>query len=1034
MRKPLPLIFCVVLIFIGNIHLFAQLVSQQEVLPASGTDNPSPAFVDYQYENPELQEVEDLFLAENYFKASDLYLQYAKKFQAENEWEGYLYCLNQYTDCLRLTRNFNDAKIQLTTNVRDGKTYLGEEHPLVATAYYLLGICYDYTNQPDSALYYHNTALQMRLHLLGEQHLDVAKSYNGIGDVYRWYWRDYYNADHFYTKSLNIKEQLDQQSENVLSSRNFFVSYYNLATTNRGKGDLDRALFYGLKALSLIDSASSRANYCHSMLANIYNTRNQLDKATFHYQKAIELYKLSKSKIGWELPVYYNNLGYALRKQKHYDSALQHFYAALRLGKKLKHQKVLSDAYMGLADLHLAKEQYDSAAYYYKKLLSGNLKFYGERHRESSKAKLYIGNFYQARNEYDRAVHYYQAAIDMEKPENDTIHNILEKSKTNLYLYQIIGAKAKTLKKKYLAQKDSIQLLTQSIEASLLADSIIDIYRTLFIQEGAKLYFSDKIQPIYEQAIDCAYLLYNQTKDSAYTNIAFQFIEKSKSRVLLESILKAELKNQAGLPDSLFSLEKKLQVQLAHYRNKLHDEEKKATPDQAKVQSFQNKIFEIIRSQEKLSNSLQKNYPNYYSSIYHKRSVRFSELLAYHQEHNIAVLEYYWGKNAVYAIGVDTHGDIFFKKIDNNHSLYESVLSLISLIKQGPLAPQKSQQDQFHQFTEVSLSLYRQIFPFKRNPEKVQKLLIIPDGPLAFLPFDALISQESLTKAINYKNLAYLHQEYCISYAYSYELLKHHRFRQSNKQALKMLALSYSSPTSSKESDILRSNGLTQDILNTSRELDAIQQILPGNYLKGKAATEDYFKKHATQYDLIHLALHGSADQEQNQNTLLRFRDDHTSEEDGRLHPYELYNLNLNAQLVVLSACESGLGKLYQGEGVYSMARAFTYAGSPTIVMSLWEINDRITADIMSNFYQQLNEGHSIDEGLYQAKNNYLNSSDPLEAHPLYWASFVPLGKMTRIVTEEQMHQRQLLQWVVIAALVITLGLLSKKILKKIRK
>ena len=119
--------------------------------------------------------------------------------------------------------------------------------------------------------------------------------------------------------------------------------------------------------------------------------------------------------------------------------------------------------------------------------------------------------------------------------------------------------------------------------------------------------------------------------------------------------------------------------------------------------------------------------------------------------------------------------------------------------------------------------------------------------------------------------------------------------------------------------------------------------------------------------------------------------------DDGELHAYELYGLKLKALMAVLSSCESGLGKGYRGEGMISMANAFTYSGCENILMSLWKVNDQTSTTLMDNFYEHLLEGESIDEALRQAKLNYLELSDELTAHPKIWAPLIAYGNLDEV-------------------------------------
>ena len=169
----------------------------------------------------------------------------------------------------------------------------------------------------------------------------------------------------------------------------------------------------------------------------------------------------------------------------------------------------------------------------------------------------------------------------------------------------------------------------------------------------------------------------------------------------------------------------------------------------------------------------------------------------------------------------------------------------------------------------------------------------------------------------------------------------------------------------------------------------------------GNQATEHNFKSKAPNYDILHLAIHGQAD-DSLFNTKLIFKNNLDTIEDGLLYDFELYDLKLKANLVVLSACETGLGKQFKGEGIYSIARGFAYAGCPSIIMSYWKANDRATAQVMNHFYKELTNGKTINRSLRNAKLAYLDQADEFSAHPASWAALVPLGDVDKNVYQKE--------------------------------
>ena len=179
--------------------------------------------------------------------------------------------------------------------------------------------------------------------------------------------------------------------------------------------------------------------------------------------------------------------------------------------------------------------------------------------------------------------------------------------------------------------------------------------------------------------------------------------------------------------------------------------------------------------------------------------------------------------------------------------------------------------------------------------------------------------------------------------------------------------------------------GIKEEVKNISKYLDA------DIYLDYKA-TESSFKQLASDYEILHLAMHTILDDNNPLYSKMAFTQFVDEEEDGLLHAFEVYNMQLNAKLVVLSSCSSGFGKLQEGEGMQSLARSFAYAGCPSILMSLWEVADNATVEMMDYFYKYLIKGFSKPEALRLSKLNFINKADRLKSNPFFWSGFIVLG------------------------------------------
>lgn len=306
------------------------------------------------------------------------------------------------------------------------------------------------------------------------------------------------------------------------------------------------------------------------------------------------------------------------------------------------------------------------------------------------------------------------------------------------------------------------------------------------------------------------------------------------------------------------------------------------------------------------------------------------------------------------------------------------------------------------QFATDAHRLYRSLLaPALSSLPYTAELVIIPDGPLHYLPFQILLekapSPETLA-AENWRELPYLIKTKNIRYEYSAALLlEQSPRRRPHQHYYSGFAPAFSGqPLASRGIGSAVANrhwrgGLIPDLKQNRPEVQTVHQLLrTGQAFLAEAATERAFKQIAPQCRLLHLATHACADDEDPLYSQILFSPD--SAEDGALHAYELYNMQLSADLAVLSACQTGAGRLQRGEGVMSLSRAFKYAGCPNIVMSLWNADDDASKNIILRFFEHLKAGQNKDDALSQAQRDYLRQATLAEAHPSRWATFVLIG------------------------------------------
>ena len=391
------------------------------------------------------------------------------------------------------------------------------------------------------------------------------------------------------------------------------------------------------------------------------------------------------------------------------------------------------------------------------------------------------------------------------------------------------------------------------------------------------------------------------------------------------------------------------------------------------------------------------------------------------------LIEYFWTDSILFSLSLSNQQAILYKiklPIEFNNNL-DRIFKKLTLVQ---LDDSAEMDNSYQSYASAAHQLFNTILSPVLLQDK-KRIIISPDGPLSFLPFEALTTDSTLQ---TWQSAPYLLKTYDVNYTFSCNLLfgnlNHNRSKPS------ILAFAYTNADEDNESNEIPREysdirGRLTEIAGSSEEVDAIQRIfkIEKDYiLKGRLATETAFKDLSEKFEVIHLSVHGEGDMDDELNSLLYFKDEPGSENDGRLYAHELYGLDFrDTRLVVMSACESGIGKNLEGEGTFSMARGFAYAGCSSSVMSLWNVNDRKTADLMSSFYENMHKGHSISYSLVEAKKSFIQDAEVNRlAHPKYWAAFVLIGDSTPIVASS-------LNWKIWLMIGLVIGILFFFLRKK---
>ena len=300
-------------------------------------------------------------------------------------------------------------------------------------------------------------------------------------------------------------------------------------------------------------------------------------------------------------------------------------------------------------------------------------------------------------------------------------------------------------------------------------------------------------------------------------------------------------------------------------------------------------------------------------------------------------------------------------------------------------------------FVQLSQKLYTSLIqPFENQLS--DEVIIIPDGLLCYLPYEALIRPNNVpnSTAYQFKNHDYLLLHHTVVYDYSstfWVSLKQLPRQETAQKALTIAPIF--APLSSR-------NDLSP-LEHNIEEAVSITSIIGGDKIVAEKATKKQLLKDINQYKIVHFSTHGILDEAASERSYLAFSTTpkDTTLEESQLTAAEIFNLKIPAEMVVLSACRTAVGRLYRGEGIMSLARSFRYAGARTLVASLWNVDDTQTPNLMAFFYENLKKGLSKSSALTNAKRQYLTTVSHDKAHPFYWAGFLLIGEETALKTND---------------------------------
>lgn len=854
----------------------------------------------------------------------------------------------------------------------------------------------------------------------------IAEANFNLASLYRTS-SNHSNSIYHIKQAISIyKEEVDSTHLDLIDSYKFLAQSYYL------NEKYSKALTLAKKTLPLYHKqASNQAKNkidLHLLIGNIYTVQSQYDLAEQYYSSAQNTYNKFQQHLSINIQArIYNDLATLKVTQEAILEALAYYQEIVVIRTRLFHEShaSLQKTYLNMGNCYYKLKKYHKAIAYQKRSLLSN-----KNNTPDILSAIYndICNTYKAINKKDSAFTFMSKAIlqynrfekkqdtkfylkvnstllnyqyyntDINSLKQISLKNInstipyKEQSKIHLnlaYIHRDIKQHNKAIQYAIQAYHANINknqvidnpLMLKIIELHLelirntsvtemeqhywLIDKSTDIINNILIKlsfNTDKYLLIEKYRKICTHGIAICNQLYKHTHNEQYLSKAFELSEYNKAVLL--SIQMEQLYTHTQQQDSNYHKKQQLLSQI----NLLESEWKKAqdSNDNTAITTLQIKLFKLNKQYQdqfgKTTVLRQRHHPIPVKDIQKKLN------------DDTAVLSYFYGEKQLYTF-VITNSTIkleiqplsFEKKID-------SLVTMIAILGDS----KHDFRTACYKFDTSAYALYQKIIP----SIKQSNLLIIPDGKLNYLPFEALTTSITIPQhTYGYHQLKYLLYQKVISYAYSVTSYYYQQFKHKNKTNASILGFA----------PFYDNHHLLPRLKANIEEVAFLQKTFKGQFYYKENATKKNYIEQADKFSIIHLATHGYADNYRVQQPQLFFTDNTKDSSQSILFAHEIIQQSLKSDFIILSACQTGIGYWQKGEGIMSLARNFAYAGTPSLLTTLWQINDASSNLLIQDFYTKLPYKNKAI-ALQQAKNDYIQNASAFRAHPYFWAGYILVG------------------------------------------
>ncbi len=771
---------------------------------------------------------------------------------------------------------------------------------------------------------------------------------------------------------------------------------------------LEKGLEQARKSENPLDLIHFNEKICGAFLNNLgwaSSAMGQYDRALEYYQQALAIIKEAKdcflegnllSNLGW----YYYRMGQNDRAREYYQQALavHRAFCIQPINRPFEWRDRGGEArdLNGLACIYMDLGQFDQAREYCQQALAVNRKI---QNRDGEGANLNnLGNIYRHLGQYDQARQALEEGIkiaqEVRRPES-------------LWRAQ---ASLGDLEVKLGDPGQAIQYYRQSLDT-------IEVLRAGLVDKGNRTTFMQSKFHVYDGLIELLRSLHEKDPTKGYDRDSLEIFERKQGRLLLEEIGQSGARNFAGLPEEVKSRETELENRRNNVQAALEQEGSKPKPDGPRLQSLETELSQAREALNALQAELRTKYPDYYALKY-PQPATLAELQAKVLKPGEILLVYgvMQDKTCLWIIG---NGVFMLQTLPvGEEDLARKVAAYRRLVlktgdkERGGVTPQDATKEAREKPRQ---ELHNLLIPGQVRAALIpgSRLYIVPTGPLYSLPFEALETQATGQPP------HYLVEDHAIAYLSSASLLKTLRETQARKQAQPAYPLlAFANPSYDKDSKGQGEEGSVRGLQTraykailrggfialpeTEDEVRAIKAVLrapeASNPLQVKEAASRSTVINLNQagklaaYRYLVFACHGVLPGEVDRVVQPALVLSHP-EKDGYLTMGDVFGLKLNADLVSLSACNTGRGSEVKGEGVMGLTRAFMYTGSPAVSVTLWSIESQSAMELDVGMFRNLAQKQGRAEALRQIKLALLRGDKGEQYRdPFFWAPLVIFG------------------------------------------